>query len=731
MRDEPVRQSQSMNTSARTSRLSIAPVAPPQGQPDDDEIDLGALVATLWRGKWLIAFFTIVAILIGGYYAYVAAVPLYRSTAVVILETRQDQVVDLQSVVSGVSGDTSEINSEVEVLRARSLMGKVVDRLQLETDPEFNSKLRTPGLVDQAKATVIGSIKEAAGIEETVIELPPEEAELRTRDAVISALLDRITVQNIRQSLVFQITVETESAKKSALIADTIVDLYILNQIEVKFEATEQATIWLTNRVAELQQELETAQSKAADFSASTQLVSVEGLQALERQIKDQRDRIENVEQALFAARETLAELEAAESLNQKLAAANDVQLNRFAQRAETNTSIRQSFDTRFDQVVTRARLNVTRNEQQLAALRESSADLDAQLATQSQDLITLQQLTREADAIRLLYEYFLTRMQETSAQQGIQQADSRILSNAVVPNNPSFPRKSLILALSVILGLVLGAALVLLRELRNNSFRTAKDLESHTGYTVLGQIPLIPARQRAKVLNYLSEKPTSAAAEAIRNLRTSVMLSDVDNPPKVILSTSSVPGEGKTTNSLALAHNLLGLGKSVLLIEGDIRRRTMGQYFKNMPEKGLVSLLAGDIELEEALFKSQGLGADILAGEKTDTNAADLFASDKFKTFMSDMREKYDIIVIDTPPVLVVPDARIISQVADAVLFTVQWDKTSKAQVDEALRMFHNSNQRVSGLVLSQISPRGMKKYGYNDSYGAYSGYGARYYSN
>ncbi len=720
-----------MNTSTRPGRLSIAPMTPPRTEPEDDEIDLGALLATLWRGKWLIAFLTIAAILIGGYYAYVAAVPLYRSTAVVILETRQDQVVDLQSVVSGVSGDTSEVNSEVEVLRARSLMGKVVDRLRLEIDPEFNAKLRSPGVVDQAKVAVTTAVKEFAGIEDAVITLSPEEEQERTRDAVISSLLNKVTVQNIRQSLVFQITVETENPKKSALIADTIVDLYILNQIEVKFEATEQATIWLTNRVAELQQELESAQSKVAEFSASTQLVSVEGLQALERQIKDQRDRIDGVEQARAATETTLAALETAETLEEKLAAANDVQLNRFAQRAETNTAIRQSFDTRFEQIVTRARLDLSRNEQQLAALQESSAELDAQLATQSQDLITLQQLTREADAIRLLYEYFLTRMQETSAQQGIQQADSRVLSNAVVPNTPSFPRKSLILALSAILGLMLGAGLVLLRELRNNSFRTAKDLEAHTGYTVLGQIPLIPARQRAKVLNYLSEKPTSAAAEAIRNLRTSVMLSDVDNPPKVILSTSSIPGEGKTTNSLALAHNLLGLGKSVLLIEGDIRRRTMAQYFKDMPKKGLVSLLAGDIELEEALFKASGFGADILAGEKTDTNAADLFASDKFKTFIADMRENYDIIVIDTPPVLVVPDARIISQVADAVLFTVQWDKTSKAQVDEALRMFHNSNQRVSGLVLSQISPRGMKKYGYNDSYGAYSGYGARYYSN
>ena len=284
---------------------------------------------------------------------------------------------------------------------------------------------------------------------------------------------------------------------------------------------------------------------------------------------------------------------------------------------------------------------------------------------------------------------------------------------------------------MSAILGLMLSAGLILLREMRNNSFRTGRELEGATGYTVLGQIPAMPAASRAKVLQYLSDKPTSAAAEAVRNLRTSLMLSNVDNPPKVVISTSSVPGEGKTTNSLALAQNLLGLGKRVLLVEGDIRRRTLHQYFKDMPEKGIVSVLSGELTLAEVVHRSQGFGADILGGEKSSTNAADLFASDRFRALIEEARGAYDMVIIDTPPVLVVPDARIIADQADAIIFTVQWDKTSKTQVEESLRMFHNSGQRITGLVLSQISPKGMKRYGYGGTYGAYSGYGAKYYTN
>jgi polysaccharide biosynthesis transport protein len=699
-------------------------------EEDDDSIDLSALLGTLWRGKWIVGLAAAIALLLGGYYAYVVATPMYRATSVVMLQTKQDNIVDLQSVVGGLSGDSTEVNSEIEVLRSRGLMGKVVDRLDLVSDPEFNSKLQEPSLFDQVKGQIKGTVKGLLGLGSSENVEQTGDPQRRTRDNVISALLEKVSVSNIRQSLVFNVTVETRSPAKSASIADTIVDLYILNQIEVKFEATEQATSWLTNRVAELQVELEAAETKVSDFSSQTKLVSIEGLQALERQIKELRDRIDMAEQTRVKADSHLSAMKAAETNDEKLALTDDSQLERFGQTAATSSSMQTAFDARFDRLLERAEIDFARATKQLAALRNSEKEIDRQIARQGQDLITLQQLTREAQATRALYEYFLTRLKETSAQQGIQQADSRVLSRAVVPSAPSEPRKSRILALSMILGLMVGAGIVLLREMRNNSFRTAREMEAQTGYAVLGQLPVIPAAQRQKVLQYLASKPTSAAAEAVRNLRTSLMLSNVDNPPQVIVSTSSVPGEGKTTNSIALAYNLIGLGKRVLVIEGDIRRRTLNEYFPDMPRTGIVSVLSGERSFDEAVHRPESFAADVLAGEKTATNAADLFSSERFKDLIKEMRGRYDFIIIDTPPVLVVPDARIIAQVADAILFTVKWDSTSKQQVEEALRMFQNSNQRVSGLILSQISAKGMKRYGYGGSYGAYASYGAQYYT-
>jgi len=695
-------------------------------EAEDDTIDIAALIGTLWRGKWLIAFVTICAMGLAIYYAYFKAVPMYRSTAVVILDTKQDNFAGLPSIAGGLSGDNTEVNTEVEVLRSRGLAEKVVERLNLIEDPEFNSELREPSLIGRgikAVKSVFGS-----GMSE---EMAQSEAlrQNRIRDNVTEQLLRKLSVSNIRQSLVFNISVETQSPVKSAKIADTFAEIYIRNQLEVKFTATDQATEWLSNRVSELQIELETAEKKVKSFTAQTQLVSLEGLEALERQIKDMRDRISNAEISKIELETTLSALDQAQTTEEKLAAAKDATLTRIARDGLTSEASKKAFNARYQTILDRVRIDTARTEQQLITLRLSEAELGRQVASQGEDLILLQQLTRESEATRLLYEYFLTRLKETSAQEGIQKADSRILSHAVVPGGPSAPKKTQIVALAMIIGAMIGAGIVLLREYRMSTFRTAGELENHTGVNVLGQVPLIPTRTRQDTLQYLSEKPTSAAAEAIRNLRTSLMLSNMDKKPQVIVSTSSIPGEGKTTVSLSLAKYLSGLGKSVLLIEGDIRRRTLNEYFPTLPTTGIASVLNQDVDFADAIHRPKGFDVDVLAGEKTNVNAADIFSSDTFKAFIVEMRKRYDFIIIDTPPILVVPDARIISESADAILFSVKWDSTSRALVDESMRMFHNSNQRITGFVLSQIDEKGMRKYGYGDNGGAYSQYGKGYY--
>ncbi len=706
--------------SSSSSRL------PAIGHAGDDEIDLMALLGTLWRGKWVILLFTVLALFLGGYYAYRMAVPIYTTTATVALDSQKNNVTDLTSVMSGLSGDQATINTEVEVMRSRGLIEKLVKALDLTNDPEFNLRLRPKNPYDVKKF-----IKRLLGLNQS--EPQPNKREIL--DATIDSVLKDISVSNKRQSYVFNITASTTSAMKSAALANKLADLYILDQLDVKFKATEQATKWLTERVAELKVNLETAVKKAKDFNAQAELISPEGLIALQRQVKETRDRIGNSEQALTQQKayiDALAQAKASGDVEKMVAVADDRNLKRVLGMLRAGGVGQDTFDAAFATLLQRSQLDYKRSSGQIAALKTSVIKLEGQIKRQSSDLVTLQQLQQEAAANQTIYDYFLNRLKETSVQQGIQKADSRVLSRAVVPMAASAPRKSLILALTALLGLFFGSGVILMREMLQNGFRTAEDLEISTGYTVMGQIPKMPVSKRLQTLNYLIEKPTSAAAESVRNLRTSILLSDVDNPPKVIMSTSSMPGEGKTTASLALAQNLAGLGKKVLLIEGDIRRRTFAQYFKISEKRGILSVISGEAQLEDVLYRDEKMGFDVLMGEKSSTNAADVFSSERFHHFLKQMREAYDYIVIDTPPVLVVPDARVIAQSVDAVIYSVKWDSTHKSQVTQGLHMFEMVNRRVTGLVLSQIDPKGMKRYGYGGKYGGYYGYYAKgYYDN
>ncbi|WP_246107509.1 GumC family protein [Puniceibacterium confluentis] len=679
---------------------------------DQESLDIFSLLQVLWRNKLWILLSAALGVLMAGYYAYMLAVPTYTARAVVMLNSRQETVVDIQSVVSGLGADTSVVNTEVEVLRSRTLMTKVVEKLDLTSDPEFNLLLSEPSLIDKLQAQVLGYL----GIENGNVQVLPEMEAKQEVDGTVSQLLQKLSVVNVPQSLVFQIVVTTENPVKSSTIADMIVDQYILDQIEAKYNATEQATSWLAERVSQLQARLENAEEQVNEFRANTELLTPEGIAAQERQLSDLRERITNTEALLETTGERLSRLEAAQTPQERAAAADDAQLKALLPRIG-DPSIRSSIESRFQQIVARAELEAGRARSQFETLHASARDVATMLDQQGKDQIRFQQLERESEAARLLYQYFLTRLNETAAQQGIHQADSRPLSFAVIPNGASTPKKAMLLAVGLVIGCMMGSVIVLVLELRNDSIRTGRDLEAGTGYPVLAQVPQVPVKGRIATARYFSENPTSAAAEAVRNLRTSLMFSNMDRSPEVIMVCSAVANEGKTTLTLALAQNFGAMGKRVLLVDGDIRRRTLTEYTPSVGREktGLLAVLSGDASLEDTVVRNEYSGVDILLGEKTTANAADIFASNRFGEFIKSAREKYDLVLIDTPPVLIVPDARIISQSVDAVVLAVRWDATSLDQVTESLSLFETVNARVAGLALTQVNTRRMQHYGYD----------------
>lgn len=690
----------------------------PQGQ---EILDIVAVFRTIWRRRWLVLFVIALAVAAAAVYAYRIAVPMYETTGTVMLQNRQTQYVDFSSVVSDLGGSSTDVNTEVQVLTSLGLLSKVVDQLDLTNDPEFNASLRPPNLTTWLRAALKNYVGNA-----DAVTIDPDRVAKRRYENTVLALQRALTVKNIPLTYALDVTVQTTDPQKSVQIVNTLMRTYVEQQVADKLDATDQATKWLTDRVSETKSEVEQSDEAVRQFTAATEIVTAEGLDMLDRQIKDIKSRIDDLTKNLTTARAHLSALEAAQTRNTQAEIADDTQLDQLLPRAEQgDDAAKAAFDARLGQILSRLRVELQRTETQISSLQSSSDQLAKQLDESSQQYIKLQQLQREAEANRMLYEYFLNRLKETTVQQGIQQADSKVISTAFEPIAPASPRKPLLLAVAILLGATIGTGIVLLLEARNSNIRSSDDLKRLTGLTVMGQIQIFPIRGRRALVDYLAKKPNSAAVEAVRNLRTSLLLSQVDRPPGVIMVSSSMPGEGKTTISISLAHNFAGIGKRVLLVEGDIRRRTLNKYFElsktSESGSGLIDVITGKTPLEEAVINVPSLGIDIVLGAKSAANAADLFASARFREFIDETRSKYDIVVIDTPPVLAVPDARVIGQVCDAILYAVHWDRTEQGQVVEGVGLFESVNLQVTGLVLSQIDPKRMRKYGYGGRYSPY----------
>ena len=301
-----------------------------------------------------------------------------------------------------------------------------------------------------------------------------------------------------------------------------------------------------------------------------------------------------------------------------------------------------------------------------------------------------------------------------------------RIVAPARPPSGPDRGATGLVLGVCGLIGLLAPAALSVSREAVRAGYRTVEELEADTDLPVLGQLPE-PADKRRTPLDIALRKPGSHLAEAVRGVRTAVLQDKAEGERRVIVVTSSVPHEGKSTASALLSQNLSAWGRRVLLVEADIRRQSFRTMFSLGARPGLLSVLAGLSELDETVLRPDGLSIDVLLGEASSTNAADILATQRFPAFLAVALERYDYVVIDTPPVLVVPDARIVAPFADAVLYTVQWEQTRRALVHRGLEELRLAGARPTGLILNRVDQKRMERYGYGLDYGDYgrkSGY-------
>jgi capsular exopolysaccharide synthesis family protein len=338
--------------------------------------------------------------------------------------------------------------------------------------------------------------------------------------------------------------------------------------------------------------------------------------------------------------------------------------------------------------------------------------------------------LERDAQASRDMFQKFNDRLKETDNVDQITTPDAVIDSYAPTPGGPSFPNTTLNLAFGVMLGLALAGFAGLVTELLDSYLSSPEDVELVAGVPYLGQIPLLPAagsftKARVKPAEYLIDKPHSGFAEAYRHLRASIMFADIDKAAKTVAVVSSLPSEGKTSMTYCLGRMAAMSGTKTIVIDGDSRLRQLTEVSGVNAEAGLLEYLFGEARLAEAVHTDEKTGLHILPLTDRKHTPRDVFGSRAFDALLNMLQQTYDLIIIDTGPILLMAETRVVTSKVDQVVVATRWRKTNRGTLRETMKILRDFHANVTGVVLTFVDLRKRAHHAYTSAdYKAYSKY-------
>ena len=577
------------------------------------------------------------------------------------------------------------------------------------------------------------------------------------RSDVADTLLDHLDVENDGRSYSIVIHYSDHDAGRAAKIANAFADQYLVDQLEVKYDITRRVDDWLSKRLSELQDKVKIAEGAVEDYKTKNNLVDVgdetitqQQLSAIDEQLLEARAARSQAEAALNGVKNLNDEqLESSsiviasplvQQLKQQEAEVRRKEADlatRYGDRHPMMIDVRNELRSIHDKIDEEIKKIVAgmKNDYDIANNKVESLEgelnnLKLETSTGNQAMVTLRQLQREAGAERSLYEGFLTRFKQVTEQQDLQMPDSRVIARAEPPIKPSFPNLFLFLGVGVLLGLTAGFLTALILEYLDRGIRSLSIAEKRFGVSGLGIVPIADTAEGQLPTDYVLEKPLSIYAESIRSIRAAIHFSNVDNPPKTIAITSSFPGEGKTVFAISFSRLLARSGQKVILIDGDMRRpRIHSVLGLDKTKPNLAMVLAGDATLAEAIQKDAS-GADVIIANARTANPQDLLGSHQMEKLIAELRKKYDMVVIDTPPIMTVTDAALVAQKADTTVYIARWSSTAREVVGEGIKKLQRFNIRLAGLILTQVDLTDHRQYGYDD-YSHYYGKYQNYYSN
>ncbi len=694
----------------------------PLPQPSEEENGgLNKVVEAFRRRLWVFALTTAVVFLLVAF-ATLTATRLYTATADVQLDMRQTSVLgaDVQEVFGAMQPENAIVETETEILRSRALAARVVDELNLTADPEF-APSGGPGL--------FGGIGALFGTRSAADEARLREAR---RQSTTSNLMQRVDVRRHGITLIIKVSATSQDPEKAARIANAFAENYLTMQLETKYETIAKANEWLSNRLATLREEVQAKERAVAEYRAENGLLTTGATTLTEQSVGAINLDYVRAQTELAAAQARLQGVAAGASSQEALTSpvvaslrAQQAELAR--QRAELSTRYgprhpqmmqidRQSADLQRElnaeiaRITQSIRTEVNIAAQRVASLQGSLQSSSDTLETNDVASVQFRELERDAEASRTLYEAFLTRYRQVAESSGIERADARVTSPAVSPQAPSSPQLKLNLILGLLLGLGLGAVAVFIVELLEQSLRTPEDVQSRLGETCLGAIPFVDRRARTidgELLSpeeFIIKRPLSAFGEALRSLRAGVFYASPDRKVKVLAVTSALPDEGKTTTAIGLARISALAGSKTVIVDCDLRRRSATHCLGIEAEKGLTEVLFRTASLNEVIQKDLGTGVDIVPLAQAEFTPRDLFGSEAMKSLLEALRVRYDVVILDTAPVMPISDTRVLAPFADATLVVARWGRTPSSIVRNAVERLRSHGAKIAGVVLEGV---------------------------
>jgi polysaccharide biosynthesis transport protein len=720
----------------------------PEEMPEDTTFDIRAMIDGLAH-RWLMIVTIALCFFLVTFAGLMTTSPAYEaSVQVLIFDPQwQTEAPSDERRASGENFDTVAINTEIEVLRSAALSLRVARELRLDEHREFQLHSRVEELLEHHHFGI--------GYDTLTprTEVALESAKVKDKRVEIAAaiLRQRVHVNRVPSSYVLVVSITSESPQLAQLLVATVVDDYFADQRETRQKALQKMALWLQERLFDLKARVVDTETAMEKLKAQSGLSDTEKGSVNEQQITDlnaqlmlARAEVAEKRARLVQARQPSKGVDAPLSLSEALISPlmgqlrlqqsemrrREAQLraklgNGHAEVLAIDTQlagIDKAINDEAEQGVADLQSTLDIADRREQSLETSLGQLTAKRGN-SGDYVKLQQLRRVADADSKLYETYLSEYNEIGSRASFQVVGARIISPAELPTDPIFPRHKPLICLGAgSLGLVIGMLLALLADYFQPRVRTGAQAERMFGYPVLGGVPLVSqqksssARADDQLLQTIVDAPLSTFSEVIRAIRISLGLPDQHHDPVVVLVTSCLPGEGKSTIAMLLAASSAASHKKTMLVDCDLRGRAVSQRVgKQMP--GLAELLSGTADLESVTVRDALTGCFVIpAGERSD-NPGDLLSSKQMREMLVQLRSEFDYIVLDTPPLLSVVDTLTLLPIADKILLAVDSNQARYDVLTEAFGLLRSEPDRLAGMVFNKLSHKQLTHY----RYGAY----------